>query len=260
MELFKKWCPDPLNMLIVPGYCVAGTVGAKVLAGQKTIEVQEVRVRGTNMTTTSVQLPVNLQVKNLSFSAHVDAKGILQLISQCRPKNVVLVHGEAGKMQSLRDRIVKTFHCPVYFPANGEVQFIETLPGAAKSLEISRSLWGKRRREIAEGAVEVCKNDHLEDAAKIEMLIESANVQDRLDSLDLTEGILTNASSDSRPIFISAWESMDLLSIRDCELTNCVKRFFLKDKLNKLIHFNTTANKPKEFLATILQVFLLKYE
>lgn len=98
LELFKKWCSDPRNMLIIPGYCVAGTVGAKVLAGQKTIEVQEVRVRGTNMINTTVELAVNMQVKNLSFSAHVDAKGILQLISQCRPKNVVLVHGEGSKM------------------------------------------------------------------------------------------------------------------------------------------------------------------
>lgn len=100
LELFKKWCSDPANMLIIPGYCVAGTVGAKVLAGQRSIDVQEVRVRGTTMQSTTVTLPVNLQVKNLSFSAHVDAKGILQLISQCRPKNVVLVHGEAGKMYS----------------------------------------------------------------------------------------------------------------------------------------------------------------
>lgn len=98
LELFKKWCSDPKNMLIVPGYCVAGTVGAKVLAGQRQVEVQEMRVRGTNVQTQTVLLDVNLQLKNLSFCAHVDAKGILQLISQCRPKNVVLVHGEAGKM------------------------------------------------------------------------------------------------------------------------------------------------------------------
>lgn len=259
LELFKKWCSDPLNMLIVPGYCVAGTVGAKVLAGQKSIEVQEVRVRGTNMTSTTVHLPVNLQVKNLSFSAHVDAKGILQLISQCRPKNVVLVHGEGGKMQLLRDRIVKTFNCPVYFPANGEVQFIETLPGAAKSLEISQSLWGKRRREIAEGAVEVFKNEHINEADKMLMLIESANVQDRLDVLDLEEGILTNATSDSRPIFISHWESMDLPKRATDLSNNYVKRFFLKDKL--LLNFDSKVFRMKstnEFYLSVLQLFLLK--
>jgi len=30
----------------------------------------------------------------MSFSAHADAKGILQLIKHVQPKNVMLVHGE----------------------------------------------------------------------------------------------------------------------------------------------------------------------
>jgi Cft2 family RNA processing exonuclease len=37
-------------------------------------------------------------VKNLSFSAHADAKGIMQLIKMSQPANVILVHGEKGKM------------------------------------------------------------------------------------------------------------------------------------------------------------------
>ena len=250
LELFKKWCSDPLNMLIVPGYCVAGTVGAKVLAGQKTIEVQEVRVRGTTMTSTTVNLPVNLQVKNLSFSAHVDAKGILQLISQCRPKNVVLVHGEGAKMQNLKTRITSTFNCPVYFPANGEVLFIETLPGAAKTIEISRSLWGKRRRDISEGTFDVVKNDLFSDLTKIEMLIESANLQDRVDSVDLGEGILTNSPIDSRPMMLSAFESSLITNISGfTALKNDVRRFFLKEQLTK---YNRNSSDYLGILQTIL--------
>ena len=37
----------------------------------------------------------------MSFSAHADAKGIMQLISHCCPANVMLVHGEAMKMEFL---------------------------------------------------------------------------------------------------------------------------------------------------------------
>jgi hypothetical protein len=43
-------------------------------------------------------IDVRCEVKSLSFSAHADAKGILQLIKQAEPKNVMLVHGEKGKM------------------------------------------------------------------------------------------------------------------------------------------------------------------
>ena len=238
LELFKKWCADPRNMLIIPGYCVAGTVGAKVLAGQRSIEVQEVRVRGTTITSTTVNLPVNLQVKNLSFSAHVDAKGILQLASQCRPKNVVLVHGEGGKMNLLRERIVKTFNCPVYHPANGEVLFIETLPGAAKTIEISRNLYEKRRKDIAEGALQVYRNEMIGDPEKLELLAASSGHQNNkeiLIQLDDFEGsVLVNDPVDFRPLLLSQWE-IDIRPIpHRTALNNYVKRFFSREKLAKL--------------------------
>ena len=41
-------------------------------------------------------------VQYMSFSAHADAKGIMQLISHCCPTNVMLVHGEAVKMEFLK--------------------------------------------------------------------------------------------------------------------------------------------------------------
>jgi integrator complex subunit 11 len=41
----------------------------------------------------------------MSFSAHADAKGITQLIRQCQPSNVVLVHGEDLVMDFLRGRV-----------------------------------------------------------------------------------------------------------------------------------------------------------
>ena len=41
----------------------------------------------------------------MSFSAHADAKGIMQLIQYCEPKHVILVHGEAEKMEFLAKKI-----------------------------------------------------------------------------------------------------------------------------------------------------------
>jgi integrator complex subunit 11 len=37
----------------------------------------------------------------MSFSAHADAKGIIQLIKHLQPKNVMFVHGEGSKMKIL---------------------------------------------------------------------------------------------------------------------------------------------------------------
>lgn len=82
MQVFKEWCSEEKNLLIIPGYCVAGTLGNRLLNGMKTIWID------------GKMYDINMQIKNMSFSAHADAKGILNLIKHAEPKNVVFVHGE----------------------------------------------------------------------------------------------------------------------------------------------------------------------
>ena len=48
---------------------------------------------------------IKMQVQYMSFSAHADAKGIMQLIRMCEPENVMLVHGESTKMDFLASKI-----------------------------------------------------------------------------------------------------------------------------------------------------------
>lgn len=115
LQVFKKWAPNELNMVIMPGYCVAGTVGHKILNGARKLELENKQI-----------LDVKLSVQYMSFSAHADAKGIMQLISQCEPRNVMLVHGEAAKMDFLKNKIQQEFGIDCYKPANGESVTIET--------------------------------------------------------------------------------------------------------------------------------------
>lgn len=63
-----------------------------------------------------IKIEVKLAVEYMSFSAHADAKGIMQLIQNCEPKNVVLVHGESSKMDFLREQIMKEFSNQLEFP------------------------------------------------------------------------------------------------------------------------------------------------
>ncbi|KAJ2780667.1 hypothetical protein GGI15_003458 [Coemansia interrupta] len=144
LEVFKKWAPDERNMLIMPGYCVAGTIGAKVLAGAKVVDIDQYS-----------QVHVNIDVQNLSFSAHADAKGIMELIRQAAPRNVVLVHGEKSRMSYLKSRVMGEFGCPCYDPANGEMLEIETGRDvrALMSDQLFQAAWAdeQRRREEAKG-------------------------------------------------------------------------------------------------------------
>lgn len=115
LQIFKKWAPSPQNIVIMPGYCVAGTVGAKILSGAKRIEFENKQV-----------VEVNMRVEYMSFSAHADSKGIMELITKCEPKNVLLVHGEAIKMKFLKAKIEQEFKINCYDPANGETVSIPT--------------------------------------------------------------------------------------------------------------------------------------
>ncbi|CAM4676574.1 hypothetical protein PO909_014269 [Leuciscus waleckii] len=135
LQIFKKWAGNEKNMVIMPGYCVQGTVGHKILNGQKKLEIEG---RQT--------LEVKLQVEYMSFSAHADAKGIMQLIRMAEPRNILLVHGEAKKMEFLKDKIEQEFSVSCYMPANGETTTIVTNPSVP--VDISLNLL---KREMALG-------------------------------------------------------------------------------------------------------------
>lgn len=107
LSVFKKWCSDEKNLIIIPGYCVSGTVGEKILNGARSVDIN------------GMSYDVNMQVENLAFSAHADAQGILQIIEQCRPKNVLLVHGERQRMKVLKKRVEKELRIPTCYPKNG---------------------------------------------------------------------------------------------------------------------------------------------
>jgi len=117
LTIFKKWCSDEKNMIIMPGYCVAGTIGHKILNGQKRIEFEKGQVT-----------EVKMSVQYMSFSAHADAKGIMQLITWCEPRTVMLVHGEGEKMKFLKGKIKEEHGIECYMPANGETAVISVCP------------------------------------------------------------------------------------------------------------------------------------
>uniref|UniRef100_A0A023F3V0 Integrator complex subunit 11 n=1 Tax=Triatoma infestans TaxID=30076 RepID=A0A023F3V0_TRIIF len=119
LQLFKKWAPNENNMVIMPGFCVIGTVGHKILNGAKQIEFE-------NQFESRQVIDVKMSVEYMSFSAHADAKGIMQLIQYCEPRNVLLVHGEAAKMEFLKEKIKQEFNLECYMPANGETCSIST--------------------------------------------------------------------------------------------------------------------------------------
>lgn len=65
-----------------------------------------------------------MQIHQLSFSPHTDAKGIMDLVEFLSPKHVILVHGEKPKMALLKERIQSELGIQCYYPANNETVLI----------------------------------------------------------------------------------------------------------------------------------------
>uniref|UniRef100_A0A8D0HKR9 Integrator complex subunit 11 n=1 Tax=Sphenodon punctatus TaxID=8508 RepID=A0A8D0HKR9_SPHPU len=145
LQIFRKWAGNEKNMVIMPGYCVQGTVGHKILSGQRKLEMEGRQI-----------LEVKMQVEYMSFSAHADAKGIMQLIRQAEPRSVLLVHGEAKKMEFLKQKIEQEFHINCYMPANGETITLSTNPNIPVDISL-----GLLKRETALGLLPNSKKPKL---------------------------------------------------------------------------------------------------
>ncbi|XP_027360928.1 cleavage and polyadenylation specificity factor subunit 3-II isoform X2 [Abrus precatorius] len=110
LEAFKHWAPSENNLVTLPGYCVAGTIGHKLMSGKPTkIDLDP-----------DTQIDVRCQVHQLAFSPHTDSKGIMDLVKFLSPKHVILVHGEKPKMASLKEKIHSELGIQCYDPANNE--------------------------------------------------------------------------------------------------------------------------------------------
>ncbi|XP_043707112.1 cleavage and polyadenylation specificity factor subunit 3-II isoform X2 [Telopea speciosissima] len=110
LEVFKQWAPSEMNLVALPGYCLAGTIGHKLMSGKPTkIDLDK-----------DTQIDVRCQIHQMSFSPHTDAKGIMDLVKFLSPKHVILVHGEKPKMATLKGRIRTEFGIECYDPANNE--------------------------------------------------------------------------------------------------------------------------------------------
>ncbi|KAL2900229.1 Cleavage and polyadenylation specificity factor subunit 3-II [Bienertia sinuspersici] len=116
LEVFKQWATSENNLVTLPGYCVAGTVGHKLMSGKPTkIDLDS-----------ETKIDVRCQIHQLAFSAHTDSKGIMDLVKFLSPKNVILVHGEKPKMTTLKGKIQAELGIPCYDPANNETVSIES--------------------------------------------------------------------------------------------------------------------------------------
>eukprot|EP00735_Rhodelphis_limneticus_P014893 TRINITY_DN899_c0_g1::TRINITY_DN899_c0_g1_i1::g.25416::m.25416 TRINITY_DN899_c0_g1::TRINITY_DN899_c0_g1_i1::g.25416 ORF type:complete len:855 (+),score=243.34,sp/P79101/CPSF3_BOVIN/56.77/0.0,Beta-Casp/PF10996.3/4e-32,CPSF73-100_C/PF11718.3/8.2e+02,CPSF73-100_C/PF11718.3/1.1e-27,CPSF73-100_C/PF11718.3/1.3e+02,Lactamase_B/PF00753.22/2.5e-15,Lactamase_B_2/PF12706.2/3e-12,Lactamase_B_2/PF12706.2/2e+03,RMMBL/PF07521.7/3.1e-11,Lactamase_B_3/PF13483.1/3.2e-05,Lactamase_B_3/PF13483.1/4.6e+03 TRINITY_DN8 len=97
-QLFEMWCPDKRNGVVIPGYCVEGTL-AKVILTEPT---EIISMQG-------VSLPMRCSVHYVSFSAHSDFMQTSEFIRGVKPPHIVLVHGDHVEMSRLKKALEEKF-------------------------------------------------------------------------------------------------------------------------------------------------------
>jgi cleavage and polyadenylation specificity factor subunit 3 len=119
-ELFDRWCEYRHNSVVITGYCVANTLAKDLLdAEPATHTLQDGR-----------EVALKMKVHYVSFSAHADFIQTSQFIDQLRPAHIVLVHGEANMMASLKKQLVGKYEhsgVGVWSPDNTETVTLQGL-------------------------------------------------------------------------------------------------------------------------------------
>ncbi len=107
----KTLAPDHRNMILFAGFQAAGTRGARMLAGERTV-----RIYGEDV-------PINAEVISITgMSAHADSNEILAWVQTAKvpPRGVFLNHGEPAAADSLRLRIKHELKLEASVPLLGQ--------------------------------------------------------------------------------------------------------------------------------------------
>jgi metallo-beta-lactamase family protein len=107
----KRYLSSEKNTVLIVGYQVEGSLGRKLLDGEKEVEIH------------GEKIPVRAEIKEISgYSAHADEPQLLGWFYPIRSdvKNVFLVHGELDHMEPLKESIVDNLAVSVEIPEEGQ--------------------------------------------------------------------------------------------------------------------------------------------
>lgn len=96
LDIFREWCCDERNLVVVPGFCFSNTLVSKLL-GEDAAQIR-------------------CKLVNMSFSSHADASEIKKTIDLVQPRAVMLVHGEESKVLRFRKELTNELNIPIFAP------------------------------------------------------------------------------------------------------------------------------------------------
>ncbi|TAE85240.1 MAG: MBL fold metallo-hydrolase [Bacteroidetes bacterium] len=111
-EHVKNNIQNPFSTILIAGFCAEGTLGHKLLSGQK-----HINIKGKEFTIYSTISRTDV------FSSHPDKDEIFNYINACKTKKlkkIFLVHGDEPNLVAMQDTLVKAGIQGVEVPNMGE--------------------------------------------------------------------------------------------------------------------------------------------
>ena len=90
----KKYLGNPLATLLIVSFQVDGSLGKKIINGERKIKVD------------GKDIEINAKISTIfSFSSHGDHSMLFDWVTRANPKKIFVVHGEADASKSLAESI-----------------------------------------------------------------------------------------------------------------------------------------------------------
>lgn len=115
VEYLKMLADNPKNSLIFSCYQGPGTLGRKIMQGEREMAVK-VSAQKTEL------VPILMEVHRISISSHADRNELMKFIGDCqpRPRRVIVNHGENSSVLDLASSLHKTYRIETSAPRNLE--------------------------------------------------------------------------------------------------------------------------------------------
>ena len=111
VDYLKGLCEDEKNTLLFSCYQPDGSLGRRILAGERDISFGN-----------GGRAPrsIKLQVANVEVSGHADRRELMAFIAHCnpRPKRVLINHGESSRLLDLASAVHKSLKVETVVPRN----------------------------------------------------------------------------------------------------------------------------------------------
>ena len=118
---------NPKNTILFVGYQAPGTLGAKIVSGEK-----KVKIFGE-------EIAVNARIEYIEgYSGHADQEWLLNFVYSfiTKPKHIFLVHGEPDGQKILKEKIIETTDLPVTIPDYGEKYDLNNIVKVLSKVEV----------------------------------------------------------------------------------------------------------------------------